>query len=364
MAVQINKAISSPIKIGNILLDHRVVLAPLTRLRATVDGVPTDMMLEYYTQRASKGGFLLAESVAISPTAIAYPQAPGIFSKDQIAGWKKITDSIHQKGGYIFVQLWHSGRTGNRTLHPNDEQVVSASAITAAGKGILGDSFEDPRALEISEIKSIVNDFAQAALNAIESGFDGIEIHSAFGYLLDQFICTSSNQRTDEYGSSVENRLRFTLEVVEAITNAIGPERTAIRVSPGGGEIHSATEEYPIETCSYLMAKLQKDYSKLAYVHFMDTRSEENIGADLAEPYRSIWKGPVISSGFSSCSVEHAIEYAEKTGDLIAFGRLFIGNPDLPERIRQGYSVVRSNYNTFYTHEAEGYTDYPTYVAK
>ncbi|KAG2235855.1 hypothetical protein BDF21DRAFT_111596 [Thamnidium elegans] len=364
MTAQTNKAILSPIKVGNILLDHRVVLAPLTRLRATVDGVPTDMMLEYYTQRASKGGFLLVESVAISPTAIAYPQAPGIFSKDQISGWKKITDAIHQKGGYTFVQLWHSGRTGNRSLHPNNEQVVSASAITAAGNGILGEPFEDPRALEVSEIKSIVNDFAQAALNAIEAGFDGIEIHSAFGYLLDQFICTSSNQRTDEYGSSIENRLRFTLEVVEAITNAIGPERTAIRVSPGGGEIHSATEEHPIETCSYLMTQLQKYYSKLAYVHFMDTRSEKNIGTDLAKPYRSIWKGPIISSGFSSCNVEHAIEYAEKTGDLIAFGRLFIANPDLPERIRQGYSVVRSNYSTFYTHEAEGYTDYPSYVAK
>lgn len=362
MTANTEKAILSPIKIGNTILDHRVVLAPLTRLRASVDAVPTDMMLDYYTQRASKGGLLLTECTAVSPTARGYPQGPGIYNREQIDAWRKITDAVHEKEGKIFLQLWHSGRTGKKALHPNEEQVVSASAITASGKGILGDPFETPRALETTEIKDIVNDFTQAALNAMEAGFDGVEIHSAFGYLLDQFINTSSNQRTDEYGGSVANRCRFTLEVVESIVNAIGPERTAIRVSPGGGEIHSATEEFPIKTCSYLMTQLQENYPKLAYVHFMEYRTEESISENLASPYRSLWKGPIISSGFSSCSVDYAVEYAEKTGDLIAFGRLFIGNPDLPERIRQGYSVVRSNYSTFYTHEAEGYTDYPSYV--
>ncbi|KAI8360867.1 hypothetical protein EDC96DRAFT_608999 [Choanephora cucurbitarum] len=355
------KAILSPIKIGNLMLQHRVVMAPLTRLRASETGVPTDLQVEYYSQRSSPGGLILTECTAVSPIAMGYPYGPGVFSKEQIEGWKKVTDAVHRKGGFIFLQLWHSGRTGKKDLHPNKEQVVSASSIAATGKGILGDGFELPRALETDEIPGIVNDFAQAAINAVQkAGFDGVEIHSAFGYLLDQFINTSSNHRTDQYGGSVENRCRFTLEVVKAVTDAVGAERTGIRVSPGGGDFHDATEEFPVKTCSYLLSQLQQNHPDMAYVHFMERRQEEALEQDLASPYRHIWKGHIISSGFSSF-VEHAVDYADKTGDLIAFGRAFIANPDLPSRIRHNQPLNSFDYSTFYTHEAKGYTDYPEF---
>jgi 2,4-dienoyl-CoA reductase-like NADH-dependent reductase (Old Yellow Enzyme family) len=362
MTVTENKAIMSPIDIGKLTLQHRVVMAPLTRLRSTIEGVPTDLQVQYYEQRASQGGLILTECAAISPTALGYPQGPGIFSNAQIAGWKKVTDAVHQKGGYIYIQLWHSGRTGKRVLHPNNEQVVSASAITAMGKDILDEAFEDPKALEVAEIQEITQDFKQAAINAVnKAGFDGVEIHTAFGYLLDQFINTSSNQRTDEYGGSIENRCRFTLEVTEAIVEAIGAERTGIRVSPEGGAFHSATEEFPVKTISYLISQLQQRWPKLTYVHFMQQRTADNMEEDYAAVYRFLWEGPVISSGFSSSlSMEHATNHAEKTGDLIAFGRTFISNPDLPERIRQGYSLNKADYSTFYTHGAQGYVDYPS----
>lgn len=363
MTVGTNKVILSPIKIGNVQLGHRVVLAPLTRLRSTVKGVPTDMQLEYYKQRASKGGLLLTECAGVSPNALGYPQVPGIFSQEQIDGWRNITDAVHEKGGYIFLQLWHSGRTGKK--HLSGDQIVSASAIAATGKDILNEPFEMPRALEMSEIKSITKDFAQAALNSIQAGFDGVEIHAAFGFLLDQFINTSSNIRTDDYGGSMMNRCRFTLEVVEAVVHAIGAERTGIRVSPGGGTFHSATEDFPVETCTYLLSQLQHNYPNMTYVHFMQTRTQENIDQDLAELYRSHWKGPIISSGFSlTTTTDDAELHVEKTGDLVAFGRLFISNPDLPERICQGHPLIRSDFSTFYTHEAKGYTDYPSFIAK
>ncbi|KAI8371873.1 hypothetical protein BD560DRAFT_446644 [Blakeslea trispora] len=357
---QETKAILSPIKVGNLELQHRVVMAPLTRLRSSKEGVPTDLQVEYYSQRSSPGGLILTECTAVSSTAVGYPYGPGVYSQEQIEGWKKVTDAVHKKGGHIFLQLWHSGRTGKSDLHPNKEQVVSASPIAITGTGILGEGFELPRALETDEIPGIVNDFAQAALNAIKAGFDGVEIHSAFGYLLDQFINTSSNHRTDQYGGSVENRCRFTLEVVKAVTNAVGPKRTGIRVSPGGGDFHDATEESPVETCSYLLSQLQQHYPDMAYVHFMERRQGKDLEEDLANPYRRIWKGRVISSGFSS-SVEHAVEYADKTGDLIAFGRAFIANPDLPRRIKHNQPLNPFDYATFYTHEAKGYTDYPEF---
>jgi 2,4-dienoyl-CoA reductase-like NADH-dependent reductase (Old Yellow Enzyme family) len=365
MTVTENKAIISPIRIGNLALQHRVVMAPLTRLRSTIEGVPTDLQVQYYEQRASQGGLLITECVGVSPIARGYPQCPGIFSDAQIAGWKKVTDAVHKKGGYIYIQLWHGGRTGKRALHPNNEQVVSASAIAATGTGLLGDAFEEPRALEITEIHEITQDFKQAAINAVEkAGFDGVEIHTAFGYLLDQFINTSSNERADEYGGSIENRCRFTLEVGKAIVEAIGAERTGIRVSPEGGAFHSATEKFPVKTISYLISQLQQHWPQLTYVHFMQQRTVDNMEQDYAAPYRSLWNGPVISSGFSSTmSMEHAANHAENTGDLIAFGRAFISNPDLPERIRKDYPLNKFDYNTFYTHEAQGYIDYPFFVA-
>ncbi|CAO3606952.1 unnamed protein product [Mucor hiemalis] len=363
------KAIFSPVKIGNSLLKHRVVLAPLTRFRATLEAVPTDLQREYYEQRATDGGLLITEATFISRLAGGYQRAPGIYNKEQIEEWKKVTAAVHKKNGLIYLQLWHIGRAGSKFLNPNQEQIVSASDIPISGKSLLGNDYEAPRPLEIDEIKAITQDYRQAALNAIEAGFDGVEIHSANGYLLDQFINTSSNKRTDIYGGSIENRARFSLEVVDAVVDAIGAERTAIRFSPGGG-FQDMQDDTVVETWSYLTSELQKNHPLLAYVHFIEARAQiHNDSApistvDSLEPYRQIWKGPFIAaSGFSN-TTEHAIDLAEKTGNLIAFGRAFIANPDLPERLRNDWPLNKYNRNTFYISTAEGYTDYPFYDSK
>lgn len=363
------KAIFSPIKLGNNLLKHRVVLAPLTRFRATLEAVPTDLQREYYEQRASDGGLLITEATFISRLAGGYKRAPGIYNKEQIEEWKKVTSAVHKKNGLIFLQLWHIGRASLKVLNPNGEQIVSASDIPISGKSLLGVDHEVPRPLEIDEIKAITQEYRQAALNAVEAGFDGVEIHGANGYLIDQFINTSSNKRTDIYGGSIENRARFALEVVDAIVDAIGAERTAIRFSPGGA-FQDMKDDSVVETWSYLTSQLQKNHPDLAYLHFIEARADlrDEITApstvDTLEPYRQIWKGPFIAASGFSTSTEHAIDLAEKTGNLIAFGRAFIANPDLPERLRNNWPLNPYNRATFYNSTAEGYTDYPFYDSK
>lgn len=360
------KALFSSIKIGPNSLQHRVVLAPLTRFRSEEStSVPSDLQAEYYKQRASEGGLLITEATFISRLAGSYPQAPGVYSKEQIEGWKKVTSGVHEKNGFIYLQLWHAGRTASKLFNPNQEQVVSASDIPIKGINITGEEYEVPHALEINEIKAIIEEFRQGALNSIEAGFDGVEIHGANGYLIDQFINTSSNKRTDIYGGSIENRARFALEVVDAVVDAIGAERTAIRFSPGT-TFQDMYDDTVVETWSYLTSQLQKRHPNLSYLHFAEARSEVHTGnavndADTLEPYRQIWKGPFISaSGFSN-STQNAIDLAEKTGNLIAFGRAFIANPDLPERLRKNQKLNHYDRSTFYTHDFIGYTDYPFY---
>lgn len=360
------KAIFTPIKIGNDLLQHRIVLAPLTRLRAS-QSVPTDLQVEYYRQRASEGGFLITEGTVITRLAGGFPFAPGIYSKEMIKSWRKITNAVHSKSSIIFNQLWHGGRTASQSGNPNNEPVVGPSAIAITGKNMFGGDFDIPHALEIDEIKAIIQDYRQAALNAIEAGFDGVELHSANGYLIDQFINSSSNKRTDVYGGSIENRARFALEIIDAVVDAIGAERTAIRFSPGG-EAQDMQDDTVVETWSYLTSEIQKKHPNLSYLHFIEARGQVNNDGttnivDSLEPYRQIWKGPFISAGGFSNSIEHAIEIAERTGNLIAFGRTFIANPDLPERLRNGWELNKYYRPTFYTHDAEGYTDYPFYDA-
>ncbi|KAI8367879.1 hypothetical protein EDC96DRAFT_564597 [Choanephora cucurbitarum] len=345
----------SPIQVGRHQLQHRIVLAPLTRFRATLSEVPTQLQVDYYTQRTSPGGLLITEATYISPTAGGYRQAPGIYSSDQIEAWKKVSQSVHEKGGVIFMQLWHLGRASHQ------KEIVSASAIPMPKPN--GQLSKVPRALETHEVKQIVQDYRQAALNAIEAGFDGVEVHSANGYLLDQFINSGSNQRTDEYGGSIENRTRFALEVVEAIAGAIGPERTAIRFSPNGS-VQGMQDDTPAETWGYLTRQLQQHHPRLAYLHFIESRSDFNNEnkvntVDTLDLYREIWKGPFVSAGGYSNTVDHAVELAERTGNLIAFGRAFIANPDLPARIQKQYAFNPYNRKTFYTHDAIGYTDYP-----
>lgn len=359
-----NKALFTPIKVGNHTLQHRVVLAPLTRLRSGPHGVPSDLQVKYYQQRASARGLLIAEATFISALAGGTPFAPGIFSKDQIQAWNKVTSAVHKEDATIFLQLWHVGRLGSSKFNPNHEQVVAPSAIGVPGKNKMGIEYEKPRALKIEEIKSIIQDYRQAALNAVEAGFDGIELHGANGYLIDQFINPSSNQRTDIYGGSIENRCRFLLELVAAVTDAIGPECVGIRFSPGG-KFPGIEDTLPTEIWNYILTELQSRYPNLAYLHFKEPHANiqggSQIMVDTLGPYRDLWKGPFITANGFSTARDYAIDYAENTGSLVAFGRAFIANPDLPKRLKNNWELNPYDRSTFYTHESVGYTDYPFY---
>jgi NADPH2 dehydrogenase len=354
----------SPITVGKLDLNHRIVLCPLTRLRANQDAVPNDLMKEYYSQRATEGGLLITEATFISRHAGTFAGAPGIYTQEQINGWKKITDGVHAKGGNIFLQLWHVGRVA-MAADNEGHQPISASEIAIAGNGDDGRPHEKPRMVTVPEIKELLQQYRQAALNAIEAGFDGVEIHSANGYLLDQFINSSSNTRTDAYGGSIENRCRFSLEVVDAIVDAIGASRTGIRFSPWSGykDVEDAT---PYETWGYLAHSIQAKHSGLGYLNFIEPRTDKNNDGhketeNTLDPFRKIWKGPFISGGSYSYDVNLASETAKRTGNLIAFGRLFISNPDLVERIRHNLPFNKYNRTTFYTGKEVGYTDYPFY---
>lgn len=357
-------ALFTPLKIGNHELKHRVVLAPLTRMRCTDDAVPTDMMREYYSQRATDGGLLIAEATFITRIAGTYPNAPGIYTKEQTSAWKKITDEVHSKGSTMYLQLIHLGRAASAAMNL-DNQPVSASDIPIQGLNILGKPQEVPRALTITEINEITGQFRQAALNALEAGFDGIEIHGANGYLIDQFINTSSNNRTDSYGGSIENRSRFALEVVDAIVDAIGAERTSIRFSPWSC-FQDMEDETPYETWGYLTESLQAKHPNLSYIHFVEARlsqfTDDNKDTpNTLEPFIKAWKGPFISSGGYSLDNKLAFENAEKHGTLIGFGRQYIANPDLVERLRNGWSSNKYHRPSFYGGDASGYIDYPFY---
>ncbi|KAI9018470.1 hypothetical protein CLU79DRAFT_847113 [Phycomyces nitens] len=366
-------ALFTPIQVGTSLLKHRVVLAPLTRMRTTADHVPVPLMAEYYQQRTTEGGLLIAEATVITEEAGPFPFTPGIYNDKQIEAWKDITKAVHSKGGYIYLQLVHAGRATSSKLIPGNKLPVSASPIAITGKNILGDDYEVPRALEVEEISQITKDFAQAAKNAISAGFDGIEIHGANGFLVDQFINSSSNLRTDHYGGSIENRARFTLEVVQSISEAIGEERTAIRFSPWSGfqDVEDAT---PYETWGYIVDQLQERHPKLAYLHFIEPRDDlilnhipgidrsDIMKNDTVEPFQKAWKGPFITAGGYTTTPKRAFETAEGSDNtLVAFGRTFIANPDLPERLKNDWPLNDYNRSTFYGGSSVGYTDYPFY---
>jgi 2,4-dienoyl-CoA reductase-like NADH-dependent reductase (Old Yellow Enzyme family) len=263
-----------------------------------------------------------------------------------------------------FIRLWHIGRAASSVLN-NGEQPVSSSDIPISGNNLLGTPQEKPRSLAIPEIKELVQHYRQAALNAIEAGFDGVEIHSANGYLLDQFINSNCNKRTDIYGGSIENRCRFPLEVVDAIADAIGADRVGIRFSPWS-EFQDIADDTPYETWGYLTKALQERHSDLAFLDFIEPRADFTVDSygeqkDSLEPFRKEWKGPFISAGGYTYNTKHAADTAERTGNLIGFGRLFLANPDLVERIRNDWPLNKYDRNTFYSNEAVGYTDYPFY---
>ncbi|KAI9018473.1 hypothetical protein CLU79DRAFT_720685 [Phycomyces nitens] len=365
-------ALFTPIQVGASLLKHRVVLAPLTRMRATADSVPVPLMAEYYHQRASEGGLLITEGTSITEDSIIYPLTPGIYNDKQIEAWKEITKAVHSKGGYIFLQMAHGGRASPSGLLPGNKLPVSASAIAITGKNSLGEESEVPRALEVKEIAHITKDFTQAAKNAISAGFDGVELHGANGFLLDQFINTSSNIRTDNYGGSIENRARFVLEVVQSVSEAIGEERTAVRFSPWSG-FQDMKDDTPYETWGYIVNQLQEKHPKLAYLHFLEPRDDfvaamtgedrtEIIKNDTVEPFQKAWKGPFVTSGGYTTTPKRAFETAEKSENtLVAFGRTFISNPDLPERLKNDWPLTPYDRSTFYGGASVGYTDYAFY---
>ena len=351
-----------PIRLGRLELPNRVVMAPLTRLRSTMPGnIPNALMARYYAQRAG-AGLLIAEATPVSPTAGGYYGAPHVHTDVQEDGWRGVTDAVHEAGGRIFLQLWHVGRVSHPDLQPGGALPVAPSEGSAGGEAPVAPGVTKPRvaarALEAEEIPGIVADFARAAERAIRAGFDGVEVHGANSYLLEQFLSDGANRRTDAYGGSVAARSRFAFEVVAAVAQAVGPERTGIRLSPsntGGGITHSDRHAQYAD----LLGRL--DPLGLAYVHIVEPRSDEELAEPLStERLRPLITGDtrVISAGGHTPESGEAV-LASGDADLVAYGRLYISNPDLPERFRIGADLAPYDRATFYGGDGRGYTDYP-----
>ncbi len=342
-----------PIKVGALELPNRVIMAPLTRLRGTVDHLPTPVMAEYYKQRAS-AGLIISEGTPISPMGVGYAQVPGIWSAEQTELWKPITAAVHEAGGRIFCQIWHVGRVSDPTFL-NGKQPVSASPIAAPGTVTLvrpKKEFEVPRALSIEEIRHVIEEFHQGALNAKEAGFDGVEIHGANGYLLDQFLHSASNIRDDEYGGSVDNRARLHLEVADAASAVFGADRVGMHLAPRG-DVMGMGDQNPREIFTYLATELGK--RKLAFLMAREYYGEDRLGPDLKKAFRGVY---IANEKYTFEQANQVIAAGE--ADAVGFGKLWIANPDLVERFRTGAELNQPNPETFYTHGPEGYIDYPT----
>ena len=350
----------------NLDLKNRVVMAPMTRSRAANDGnVPTeDLHVPYYVQRAS-AGLIITEGSQVSKQAVGYVNTAGIYSKEQVEGWKKVTKEVHDKGGKIFIQLWHVGRMSHPDFH-NGELPLAPSAINPNAKSYTPEGFKDtvtPKAMSIEEIKQTVEDFKNAAKNAVEAGFDGVEIHSSNGYLFHQFFNGTSNTRTDEYGRTIENRARFFFEVLDAMTKVIPEQKIGARFNPSlNGMFGITMDEDTIPTFEYIIKKLN-DYD-LAYIHlsepFTDVSDISYAVKNIAKHFRPLYNGTLmINAGFDQESGNKVIK--EGNADLVAYGKPFISNPDLVERFANGYDLADWNEETFYTPGKEGYLDYPKY---
>ncbi|MCB2406552.1 alkene reductase [Hymenobacter lucidus] len=361
---QASNLLLTPFTMGALTLPNRVVMAPMTRSRADNDGnVPTDSTVKYYEQRAS-AGLIISEGTQISAQGVGYVSTPGIYSEAQVAGWKKVTAAVHAAGGRIFAQLWHVGSISHPSFH-NGELPVAPSAVQPKGvQAFTGKGMEEiptPRALETAEVKAVVEDFRKAAANAKEAGFDGVEIHGANGYLVDQFIQDGTNKRTDEYGGSVENRARFALEVVQAAADVFGADRVGIRLAPTGA-MGGITDSDRVGTFSYVTEQLNK--LGLAYLHVIEALPGHPMAAAPGVPavaahLRKIFTGPfMLNGGYTQETAEAAL--ANNEADLISFGVPFIANPDLVERYEQGTAFNMPDQATFYSGGDKGYIDYPT----
>lgn len=350
----------TPYTLGDLTLSNRVVLAPLTRNRAGQGFVPSEFAATYYSQRAS-AGLLISEASQISQQGQGYQDTPGIYTQAQIDGWRTVTEAVHAKGGRIFLQLWHVGRVSHVDLQANGAAPVAPSALRPATKVFVNNSFEDvsePRALDISELPGIVNDFRQAAANAIAAGFDGVEIHGANGYLLDQFIKDGANLRTDAYGGSIENRARLLLEVTAAVVDEVGANRTGLRISPVS-PANGVSSSAPQAQFDYLIDQLNA--LDIVYLHVVEgaTGGPRDVAPfDFGALRQRFKKTYIANNGYDLDLATSRL--AEDKADLIAFGRPFIGNPDLVERLRTGSPLSAFNPATLYGGGATGYIDYPT----
>jgi len=348
-----------PYKLGPITLPNRLVMAPLTRNRAVAGLVPSPLAVDYYGQRAS-AGLLVTEASQISQQGQGYQDTPGIYSKEQVAGWRKVTDRVHERGGRIFIQLWHVGRISHTSLQPNGGAPVAPSAIRAKGKTFVGGTFADvsePRALTLEEIPGIVEDFRRGAANAIEAGFDGVEIHGANGYLLDQFAKDGANKRTDAYGESIENRARLMLEVAKAVSGEAGSERTGIRISPVT-PANDIFDSNPQPLFDHIVDHLNA--MRLVYIHVIEGATggpRDNAPFDYGS-LRQRFKGAYMANNGYDFELATRV-LAANEADLIAFGKPFISNPDLVERFKRGAPLNAPDKATFYGGGAKGYTDYP-----
>jgi N-ethylmaleimide reductase len=349
-----------PYKLGPITLANRAVMAPLTRNRAVAGLVPSPLAIEYYGQRAS-AGLLISEATQISQQGQGYQDTPGIYSKEQVAGWRKVTDRVHDQGGRIFLQLWHVGRISHVSLQPNGGAPVAPSAIPAKTKTFVGGTFADvsaPRALELSEIPGIIDGFRKGAANAIEAGFDGVEIHGANGYLLDQFAKDGTNKRTDAYGGGIENRAKLMLEVSKAVVAEVGAEKTGIRISPVT-PANDITDSNPQPLFDHIVDGLNA--LNLVYIHVIEgaTGGPRDIAPFDYAGLRKRFKGAYMANNGYDLALANKVLDAG-AADLIAFGKPFISNPDLVERLKVGAALNDWDKNTFYGGGAKGYTDYPT----
>ncbi len=347
----------SPLKLGAVDINNRVLMAPLTRCRADENHVPTDLIAEHYAQRAT-GGLLIAEATMAIEGNSAFWREPGIYSDAQVEGWKKVTDAVHAEGGKIFLQIWHGGRACHPALN-DGKQPVAPSAIaitntdvhTPEGK----QNYTEPRALGDAEIPTIIEGFVKAAENAKRAGFDGVEVHGANGYLLDEFLRDGSNLREGPYGGSVENRARLLLEVIEAVSKVWGADRVGVRLSPLNS-FNSMKDSDPVGLMTWLSQKLS-DFG-LAYLHLMraDFLGEQQM--DVVTPVREHYKGNlIVNMGYSPQEAQQVV--SEGIADAVAFGVPFIANPDLPRRIKEGAELNQADPKTFYTQGREGYNDYP-----
>ncbi len=344
----------------HLVLKNRVVMSPMTRSRAITANTPNDLMREYYAQRAS-AGLIVTEGTSPSPNGLGYARIPGIFNQAQIDGWKHVTKAVHEKGGKIVIQLMHTGRVTHDSNLPLGAEVLSPTSEVCPGE-MYSDSkgmqpHSTPRAMTQADISNAVKEYTQAAVNAISAGFDGVEIHSANGYLIEQFLNANVNKRTDAYGGSSAGRNKFAIEIIDSITQAIGADKTGIRISPFGA--FNSTGEFPGLEDQFLDLVAHCSKRGLLYLHVLDhsAMGAPAVPQEFKLKLRQAFKGPfILAGGFEKNSAEKAIN--ENAADLIGFGRPFISNPDLVKRMQEGIALTPPDMNTFYTSEAKGYTDY------